>query len=88
MLRGSYSYSKMKNKNELKTLKDLKYIPEVPNCDSRSKEIKQEAIKWVKLALKLENMCIDIKDWKSASYHAGFQKAIKLFHDITEEDLK
>lgn len=51
-------------------------------------EIKQEVIKWIKKAKELEYGCVEIQNWQGASYHAGFSKALKIFNNITVEDLK
>jgi len=80
--------------NKYKTVKDLPAIDlseEIPALKERflsEISLKKEAIKWVKKAKEIENGCTEIQNWQGVSYHAGFQKALKVFHNITEEDLK
>ena len=51
-------------------------------------KLKQEAIKWIKIAKQIEEGCNKIKNWQGVSYHAGYSKALMVFNNITEEDLK
>ena len=83
--------------NQLKTLKDLSYgLNKIPNSHCNPNELKQEAIKWIKVKIKhIEDHSHEKFDWNK-SYMDCTQCRnrfvqiawIKHFFNITEEDFK
>jgi len=69
---------------ELKTIKDLKkriyYLDEIKDVSERisidEKDLRQEAIKWIKSLNNYDNENMEVKKW------------IRYFFNITEEELK
>lgn len=75
----------------LKTLKDFddshRSICD-KHCCLYADDLREEVIKWIKRALKLENKYLDENDFIKAAFHGGAHRILKELHNITEEDLK